>query len=295
MTPQSNDPAEARKRRKEIIQSQRTENELAAAAAAAAAANHASVLSANANANANGKEAGSSPSSLPTTSMNGFNGTNGKIVIIGGTVVAATDTGAAEEQGDDADGKTINGKGNGNGNGAEKKPPKKRKIPNGENGASSSRKTGKKNASAAAASDTESSVGNSKSKKTQIRYDPDVPMSKDQLAAWRREARRVRNRESAAASRQRIRNRISELEDEVGEWKSKYSIAIQRLEALEKCIASKTATTTTGVGQQQQQQQQQEAPGATIGELERDQEPPPQEPPNQPEAVAVQPVVPSEE
>jgi chromosome segregation ATPase len=58
-------------------------------------------------------------------------------------------------------------------------------------------------------------------------------MSKEQLAAWRREARRVRNRESAAASRQRIRSRISELEDEVGEWKSKYNEAVARLERLE--------------------------------------------------------------
>lgn len=79
-------------------------------------------------------------------------------------------------------------------------------------------------------------------KKTQIRYDPDVPMSKEQLAAWRREARRVRNRESAAASRQRIRNRISELEDEVNNWKKKYTEAMQRLQSLEKA----SATPTTG-------------------------------------------------
>lgn len=71
-------------------------------------------------------------------------------------------------------------------------------------------------------------------KKAQIRYDPDVPMSKEQLAAWRREARRVRNRESAAASRARIRSRITELEDEVGEWKSKYAQAMSRLQSLEK-------------------------------------------------------------
>jgi len=70
-------------------------------------------------------------------------------------------------------------------------------------------------------------------KKTQIRYDPDVPMTKEQLAAWRREARRVRNRESAAASRQRIRNRISELEVELEDWKSKYNDAVERLKALE--------------------------------------------------------------
>lgn len=71
-------------------------------------------------------------------------------------------------------------------------------------------------------------------KKAQIRYDPEIPMSKEQLAAWRREARRVRNRESAAASRARIRSRITELEDEVGEWKSKYSQAMERLKTLDK-------------------------------------------------------------
>lgn len=70
-------------------------------------------------------------------------------------------------------------------------------------------------------------------KKTQIRYDPAIPMEKEQLAAWRREARRVRNRESAAASRQRIRGRISELEDEVNDWKHKYESAVVRLQQLE--------------------------------------------------------------
>jgi hypothetical protein len=96
----------------------------------------------------------------------------------------------------------------------EKKPPKKRKV-------------------------DDSSVTSSKDddgKKTQIRYDPEVPMSKEQLAAWRREARRVRNRESAAASRQRIRSRITELEEEVGDWKSKYTQAMERLQRLETVI-----------------------------------------------------------
>ena len=74
-------------------------------------------------------------------------------------------------------------------------------------------------------------------KKTQIRYDPDVPMSKEQLAAWRREARRVRNRESAAASRHRIKSRITELEDEVADWKSKYAEAMERLQIIEKNAA----------------------------------------------------------
>ena len=70
-------------------------------------------------------------------------------------------------------------------------------------------------------------------KKTQIRYDPETPMDKDQLAAWRREARRVRNRESAAASRQRIRDRINELETEVDDWKTRYLEAAARLEQME--------------------------------------------------------------
>jgi hypothetical protein len=77
------------------------------------------------------------------------------------------------------------------------------------------------------------------SKKMQVRYDPEVPMGKDQLAVWRKEARRVRNRESAAASRQRIRDRITELEGEIGQWKQKYSMAMERLERLERVAAEK--------------------------------------------------------
>ena len=203
MTPSSNDPAEARKRRKEIIQSQRSENEMLANGVAALAAN------------------GAVTATSPT------NGANGKHPIIG--VVADVESAAATT---DA-----------NGNGVEKKPPKKRKM-------TDSRKNGKKG------------VDGTKTKKTQIRYDPDVPMSKDQLAAWRREARRVRNRESAAASRQRIRNRISELEEEVGEWKTKYSQAIARLEALEKCISNNTNGNAELPPQDPAQQEPSEQPAA---------------------------------
>jgi hypothetical protein len=71
-----------------------------------------------------------------------------------------------------------------------------------------------------------------RSKRMQVRYDPAVPMDKDELANWRREHRRVRNRESAAASRQRIRSRITELEGEVTEWKDKYKTAVERLKNL---------------------------------------------------------------
>ena len=155
MASTAKDPAEARKRRKEIIQSQRSDGEAAALPGTTAA------------------------SASPTNVTESFTAPVTEGVLLPG----ATD----------------------------KKPPKKRKID----------------------SDNSTDDKDGGKKKTQIRYDPDVPMSKEQLAAWRREARRVRNRESAAASRQRIRNRISELEDEVGEWKNKYAQAMQRLEALQ--------------------------------------------------------------
>jgi hypothetical protein len=73
-------------------------------------------------------------------------------------------------------------------------------------------------------------------KKPQMRYDPAVPMSKEETAAWRREQRRKRNRESAAASRQRQRDRIEELEEEVEEWKDKFNDAMSRLQHLEQLL-----------------------------------------------------------
>lgn len=84
-----------------------------------------------------------------------------------------------------------------------------------------------------ALNDTKKSTAATKTKKPQMRYDPDVPMSKEEAAAWRKEQRRKRNRESAAASRQRQRDRISELEQEVSDWKSKYEEALARIEKLE--------------------------------------------------------------
>jgi hypothetical protein len=83
-------------------------------------------------------------------------------------------------------------------------------------------------------------VGVSSSNKTkQISYTPNIPMTKEQLTAWRREARRVRNRQSAAASRQKIRNKIDELENQVSVWKNKYSEAMQRIARLEKIAREK--------------------------------------------------------
>ena len=170
----SDPSAEARKRRKEIIQSRDEVNPVAVASS---------------------PEAAGGRTGVATTTTNGSNNTD-----------------LAPSSVDDS-----------NSNKSDKKPPKKRKVEDGGTGGSNK------------------GTKDSKQKKAQIRYDPDVPMSKEQLAAWRREARRVRNRESAAASRQRIRNRITELEEEVGEWKEKYTQAMDRLQALEDAISPPTA------------------------------------------------------
>lgn len=70
-------------------------------------------------------------------------------------------------------------------------------------------------------------------KKPQMKYDPDVPMTKEEAAVWRREQRRKRNRESAAMSRQRQRDRIADLEVEVDEWKTKVGSIMDRIKKLE--------------------------------------------------------------
>ena len=69
--------------------------------------------------------------------------------------------------------------------------------------------------------------------KLQARYDPGVSMTRDELTSWRKEARRVRNRESAAESRKRTRERIDELEGEVSTLNSKYQAALARIVELE--------------------------------------------------------------
>ena len=66
-----------------------------------------------------------------------------------------------------------------------------------------------------------------------MKYDPSVPMSKEETSAWRREQRRKRNRESAAACRKRQRDRISELEMEVNEWKAKFDDALLKLKDMD--------------------------------------------------------------
>lgn len=79
-------------------------------------------------------------------------------------------------------------------------------------------------------------------KKPQMKYDPDVPMSKEEAAAWRREQRRKRNRESAALSRQRQRDRIGDLEVEVDQWKSKVESIMERIKSLEEASGIDSST-----------------------------------------------------
>mmetsp|Transcript_27393 Transcript_27393/g.31325 ORF Transcript_27393/g.31325 Transcript_27393/m.31325 type:complete len:318 (-) Transcript_27393:351-1304(-) len=83
------------------------------------------------------------------------------------------------------------------------------------------------------------------STKYQNRYEPGVPMTKEQEAEWRLEARRQRNRESAAASRNKVRNRIEELESEVEDWKGKYSSLLKRIDLLENAMPSYSLTPKT--------------------------------------------------
>jgi chromosome segregation ATPase len=190
MVPMPTDPAEARKRRKEIIQSHRSESEFSTAAESVA-------------------ESTSAQTTITTTTTTKCKRN------------AAVRSRAVTDQ----------------------KPPKKRKITeeDEDDTVGSDTNAGNNDAFETTFDQQDCDDDANNRKKTQIRYDPEIPMNKDQLAAWRREARRVRNRESAAASRQRIRNRISELEDEVSQWKARYSQAMQRLEALETAVASKNS------------------------------------------------------
>ena len=70
--------------------------------------------------------------------------------------------------------------------------------------------------------------------KYNLRYEPPRPgMTEDEIAQWRRDQRKSRNRASAAASRRKIRDRIEELESEVDSYKTLYAAAMERITALE--------------------------------------------------------------
>lgn len=74
-------------------------------------------------------------------------------------------------------------------------------------------------------------------------------MTREELTAWRKEARRVRNRESAAASRKRNRERITELESDLDALRSKYSAALQRIVELEAAAAVNDSFTPAALRQ----------------------------------------------
>ena len=69
--------------------------------------------------------------------------------------------------------------------------------------------------------------------KLQARYHPGVNMTRDELTAWRKEARRVRNRQSAAASRAKTRGKMDELEGKLQDMTRKYEAALKRIAELE--------------------------------------------------------------
>jgi len=80
---------------------------------------------------------------------------------------------------------------------------------------------------------TKEDAKDSNKKKMQKKYVPDRPMGTEEVKAWRKEARRVRNRQSAAASRDKIRNRIVVLESECQSWRTKYEEVMERIRIIE--------------------------------------------------------------
>jgi hypothetical protein len=81
--------------------------------------------------------------------------------------------------------------------------------------------------------------------KKQSRYDPGVTLNKEELKVWRKEARRVRNRESAAASRKKNRESIESLQTKVDDMKAKYTAALQYILGLEGEYEPQQQQTTT--------------------------------------------------
>merc|ERR1712238_631279 len=114
-----------------------------------------------------------------------------------------------------------------NGNDNEEEPPRKkaRRVSN----CSSTKKMSKSTST----KKKKKTVPMNKKKKLQLRYDPDVPMTEEETAVWRIDQRRKRNRESAALTRQKQRDRIGVLAVEVQAWKSKHATIMERIQQLE--------------------------------------------------------------
>jgi len=75
-------------------------------------------------------------------------------------------------------------------------------------------------------------------------------MSKDELSEWRKEQRRKRNRESAAASRNKTRARIDELEGEVNQWKQMHDEMKNKMACMERHIQFLTQLNASQQSQQ---------------------------------------------
>jgi len=107
-------------------------------------------------------------------------------------------------------------------------------------------------------------------------------MTKEELSEWRKEQRRKRNRESAAASRNKTRARIDELEGEVELWKRRYEDLEAKMRCMERHVQFLTKFHKSGEATIAASQ----APTATVVSH-------PNSPPSSPKAPVVPNVVPS--
>jgi len=71
------------------------------------------------------------------------------------------------------------------------------------------------------------------------KYEPEIPMEPDDVSAWRRSARMKRNRESAGKSRNKVRNRVLELENQVKDYKERYQSVLLRIEKTEELLRNR--------------------------------------------------------
>lgn len=78
---------------------------------------------------------------------------------------------------------------------------------------------------------------------------PNVSMTREELAAWRKEQRRERNRQSAAESRNKTKVKIAELEGEVHKYKSLCESMKVKMERMEEQIRLLTASAEMNMGE----------------------------------------------
>jgi hypothetical protein len=83
----------------------------------------------------------------------------------------------------------------------------------------------------------------------QNHYAPKASMSREELAAWRKEQRRERNRQSAADSRNKTKMKIEQLEGEVNMYKSLCDDMKIKMEQMEEQIRFLAAKVEQNVGE----------------------------------------------